>query len=63
MIGRTAGGLSSAQALPLLRWVQAKARSAAPSLVEFMPARDVDGLGALTAAEVLCAALGVLSRP
>ena len=63
VIGRTAGGLSYAQALALLRGTQAKARIAAHDLVEFMPARDLDGLGAMTAAQLLCAALGLLSRP
>ncbi|EYD77091.1 putative agmatinase [Rubellimicrobium mesophilum DSM 19309] len=63
VIGRTAGGLTYAQALALLRGTQAKARIAALDLVEFMPARDVDGLGAMTAAQLLCAALGLLSRP
>ncbi len=63
VIGRTAGGLSYAQALALLRGVHTRARIAAMDLVEFMPARDVDGLGAMTAAQLLCAALGLLSRP
>lgn len=63
VIGRTAGGLSYAQALALLRGVRARARLAAMDLVEFMPSRDVDGLGATTAAQLVAAALGLLSRP
>ena len=63
VIGRTAGGLSYHQALGLLAGVRRKARIAALDLVEFMPSRDVDGLGAMTAAQLLAAALGLLSSP
>ncbi len=63
VIGRTAGGLSYHQALALIAGAQAKARLRALDFTEFMPGRDVDGLGATTAAQLVAAALGLLSRP
>ncbi|WP_210527504.1 arginase family protein [Rubellimicrobium arenae] len=62
VIGRTAGGLSYNQALAIVRGVHRKARLRAMDLVEFMPSRDVDGLGAMTAAQLVAAVLGLLSR-
>jgi len=61
VIGRTAGGLSYGQALALMTGVRAKARIAAFGLVELMPARDLDGLGAMVAAQLVAAVLGLLS--
>jgi agmatinase len=62
VIGRTAGGLSYAQALDLIEGVAAKARIVAFDLVEFMPAQDIGGMGAMTAAQLLAATVGVIAR-
>lgn len=62
VIGRTAGGLSYEQVLGLIEGVAAKARIAGFDMVEFMPARDIDGQGALVAAQLLAAVLGVIAR-
>ncbi len=62
VIGRTAGGLSYAQALGLVEAVAARARIVAVDLVEFMPGRDVDGLGAMLAAQLLAALMGIVAR-
>ena len=62
VIGRTAGGLSYGQALDLIEGVAAKARIAGLALVEFMPAQDIGGMGAMTAAQLLAAAVGVIAR-
>lgn len=60
-IGRTAGGLSFRQVLDLIRGVQDRGRIAAVSMTEYMPERDVDGIGAMTVAQLLVAVLGLLS--
>lgn len=62
VIGRTAGGLSYWQVLELIAGVSEKARIAGFDMVEFMPSRDVDGLGAGLAAQLLTAVLGILAR-
>lgn len=62
VIGRTAGGLGYWQVLELIAGVAEKARIAGFGMVEFMPGRDVDGLGATTAAQLLAAAIGVIAR-
>ena len=62
VIGRTAGGLDYWQVLDLIEGVAAKARIAAVGLVEFMPGRDIDGQGALLAAQLLAATVGVVAR-
>jgi agmatinase len=62
VIGRTAGGLSYEQVLGLIEGVAAKARIAGFDMVEFMPARDIDGQGAMVAAQLLAAVLGVIAR-
>lgn len=62
VIGRTAGGLSYWQALELIGGVAAKAQIAGVGFVEFMPQRDLDGLGALTAAQLLASILGIVAR-
>lgn len=61
-IGRTAGGLTYWDVLALVQGVAGKARIAAFDMVEFMPARDVDGLGAMLAAQLLAAVIGTLAR-
>lgn len=62
VIGRTAGGLSYWQVLELVGAVAAKARIAGFDMVEFMPERDIDGQGALTAAQLLATVLGLIAR-
>ena len=62
VIGRTAGGLSYWQVLELIGAVAEKARIAGFAMVELMPERDIDGQGALLAAQVLAAVVGVIAR-
>ncbi|MGH6885421.1 MAG: arginase family protein, partial [Geminicoccales bacterium] len=56
------GGLTYWQAIGILHGIAAKARIAAFDLVEFVPERDVAGLGALTAARIIVNVLGLLAR-
>jgi len=62
VIAPTPGGLSYWQAIRILHGVAARAPVAAFSLVEFMPQRDIAGLGAQTAARILCNVLGLIAR-
>ena len=62
VIGRTAGGLTYWQVLELIGAVAEKARIAGFDMVELMPERDVDGQGALLAAQMLAAVLGLIGR-
>ncbi len=62
VIGRTAGGLSYWQVFELIAGVAAKARIVAFDMVEFMPDRDIDGQGALVAAQLLAGTIGILAR-
>jgi agmatinase len=62
VIGRTAGGLSYWQVLELVGAVAEKARIAGFDMVEFMPERDIDGLGAMVAAQLLAGAMGIVAR-
>jgi agmatinase len=62
VIGRTAGGLSYWQVLELVGAVAEKARIAGVNMVDFMPDRDVDGLGAMVAAQLLAAIMGIVAR-
>ncbi len=62
VIGRTAGGLGYWQALDLIGGAAGRGRIAGFGLVEFMPERDVDGQGALVAAQMLAAVLGMIAR-
>ncbi len=61
VIAPTAGGLTYAQVLGLIRAVAARARIAAFDMVEFMPDRDRDGDGARTAAQLLASVLGIIA--
>jgi agmatinase len=61
VIGRSPGGGSYDQVTDLIRGAAARGRIAAINFVEFMPERDVDGLGALTFARVIMTAVGVLA--
>lgn len=62
VIGRAPGGLSYGQATALLRGAAARGRIVAMDFVEFMPERDVDGLGALTFGRLIATALGLVAR-
>ncbi|NBE08695.1 arginase family protein [Paragemmobacter ruber] len=62
VIGRTAGGLSYWQVMELIGAVAEKGRIVAFDMVEFMPERDIDGLGAMVAAQLLAGAMGVIAR-
>ncbi len=62
VIGRAPGGLSYWQVVDLLEGVASKARIAGMALVEFMPERDLDGIGALTAGRIVATAMGLISR-
>ncbi len=62
VIGRTAGGMSYWQVLELIGAVAERARIVGFALVELMPERDIDGQGALLAAQLLAAVVGVIAR-
>ena len=62
VIGRTAGGLSYAQVLELIAGAAARGPIVAFDMVEFMPERDLDGIGALNAAQLLAAVVGLIAR-
>jgi agmatinase len=62
VIGPAPGGLSYWQAIELIEGVSKRARIAAFDLVEFVPARDSGGLGALTAGRIIAHVIGLLAR-
>ena len=62
VIGRAPGGLTYWQVVELLHGIAAKSTIAAFDLVEFMPDVDVDGIGALNNARIICNVLGLASR-
>jgi agmatinase len=62
VIGPAPGGLSYWQAVGILHGIAAKARIAAFDIVEFVPERDVAGLGALTAARIVTNVIGLIAR-
>ena len=62
VIARTAGGLRYWQALELLAGVASKARIRGLIFTEFMAERDIDGMGASTAAQLLISTLGLVCR-
>jgi agmatinase len=62
VIAPAPGGLTYWQALRILHEVAARAPIAAFSIVEFMPERDIGGLGAMTAARLLVNMLGLIAR-
>jgi agmatinase len=62
VIGRVPGGLSYWQAVDLLRGAAERARIAGFDLVEFMPARDIDGAGALVAGRIVATVAGLVAR-
>ncbi|MEM7170888.1 MAG: arginase family protein [Pseudomonadota bacterium] len=62
VIGRAPGGLSYYQAVDLIRGAAERGPIAAMNFVEFMPERDVDGIGALTVARLMITAMGIVAR-
>jgi agmatinase len=62
VIGRSPGGLTYWQAVDLINGAAALGRIVAMDFVEFMPERDVDGLGALTFARLIATSLGLVAR-
>jgi agmatinase len=62
VIGRTAGGMTYWQVLELVGGVAEKARIVGFDMVELMPERDIDGQGALLAAQLLAGILGIIAR-
>lgn len=62
VIGRSPGGLDYYQMVDLISGAAARGRIAAIDFVEFMPERDVDGLGALNVARLIASAMGVIAR-
>jgi agmatinase len=62
-IGRSPGGLWYWQALDLLRGAARRGRIRGMAFVEFMPERDVDGLGGLNFARLIMEAMGLVIRP
>lgn len=62
VIGRSPGGLSYYQMVELVQGAAARGRIACVDVVEFMPERDVDGIGALNVARLIATVMGVLAR-
>ena len=62
VIAPTAGGLSYAQALWLIKAIADKAQIVGFDLVEFMAEADQNGHGARTAAQLLASVLGIIGR-
>lgn len=62
VIGRTAGGLSYWQVFELIAGAAARGRIVSFDMVEFMASRDIDGQGALVAAQLLAGVLGILAE-
>jgi agmatinase len=62
VIGPAPGGLGYWQMVDLLHGLAAKATIVGFDIVEFMPARDIQGLAALTAARIVCNVLGLMAR-
>lgn len=61
-IGRVAGGLGYWQVLELIGGVAERARIAGFAMTEFMPDRDIDGMGAMVAAQLLAGVMGIVAR-
>jgi len=62
VIAPAPGGLSYWQAVRILHGVAGRAPIAAFSIVEFMPERDIGGIGAITASRLLINMLGLIAR-
>ena len=61
VIARTPGGLAHWDVVELMEGAAARAEIAAVGVVELMPSRDVDGLGASAAAGLVTSILGILA--
>lgn len=61
VIGRTSGGLGYWDAVELIAGAAARGRIAGACLMEFMPERDIDGLGAMLAAQMVATLCGILA--
>ena len=59
VIGRAPGGLDYWQTLEIIHGVSEKANLVGFDIVEFMPERDVDGLGALVVARIVANVIGL----
>lgn len=62
VIGAAPGGLSFWQALEIIHQVAEKATLAGCAVVEFLAAKDRDGLGGLTAGRLVCNVAGLMAR-
>ncbi len=62
VMAREPGGLTYRHMLDLIHGLAAKARIAGFNLVEFAPRADIDGMGAVTAARIVCNAIGAIVR-
>jgi agmatinase len=62
VIGPAPGGLGYWDMVEILHGLAGKAKLAGFDIVEFMPARDPQGLAALTAARIVCNVLGLMAR-
>ena len=62
VIGPAPGGLTYYQVVEMIEGVAAKARIAGFNIVEFVPERDVNEIGALNAARIVVNALGQIAR-
>ncbi len=62
VIGPAPGGLLYWQAASLMHGIARKARIAAFDIVEFVPERDIQQIGALTAARLVANAIGLIAR-
>lgn len=62
VIGRTPGGLSYHHVLDLMTGTAKRCRIAAMNFVEYVPEADIEGLGALTTAGLISAAMGIVAR-
>ena len=62
VFGPAPGGLTYWQVVDLLQGTATKAQIACFNIVEFMPARDPQGIAALTAARLVCNAIALLAR-
>ena len=61
-IGRAPGGLGYWQCVELIEGAAARGRLGGFAIAELMPERDVDGLGALTAARIVANIVRLVSR-
>jgi agmatinase len=61
VLARSPGGLLYWHVVDLLAGLAAKCRIVGFDLVEFMPSRDTTGLGALTAARLVCNAIAAIA--